>query len=141
MCNNSQAYKDDLAQVNRHLENFMNNQDFSDCMPPRKLNWSVLRSDKNLSEPQEAHTHLVSEYSYRLETKVFHFSCIFGIEQHILVNLRMSHPDYPFHIHALIKRGDCLFIRNEIPQRGCENMSSVEHHRLHCHTEPNFLVG
>jgi hypothetical protein len=39
-------------------------------------------------------------------------------------------------MRILIKRGDCFFIRNAIPHRGCENMSDLDHYCLQCHIEP-----
>jgi hypothetical protein len=40
-------------------------------------------------------------------------------------------------MRVLIKRGDCFFIRNDIPHRGCENMSDFNHYRPQCHIEPD----
>lgn len=35
----------------------------------------------------------------------------------------------------LIQRGDVLFIRGDIPHRGCENHASHTHYRLHAYVE------
>ena len=32
---------------------------------------------------------------------------------------------------VLIERGDVLFVRNDIPHRGCENLSDYTNHRIH----------
>ena len=55
--------------------------------------------------------------------------------------MRISSLNLPFPIRVLIKRGDCLIIRNDIPHHMCENMSDFEHHHLHCNIEPDSLVG
>ena len=64
VCDNKDAYMGDLDQTNQILEDFMDRSDFLDYMSPCELNWSVIHSNANLSEPQEAHTHLVPEYNY-----------------------------------------------------------------------------
>ena len=32
--------------------------------------------------------------------------------------------------HVLIERGDVLFVRNDIPHSGCENLSDYSNHRI-----------
>ena len=81
MCDTALAYKDDLGLVYKHLEEFLDDQDFPDDMKTLLMNWSILRSDANLSEPQEALTHLVPEYIYGQDSEFFHFSCIVGINR------------------------------------------------------------
>ena len=139
VCDNKEAYKDDLVGTSKLLKEYMGRAEFPDCISSLNMNWSILRSDANISEPQEAQTHLVPEYSYGNDCKVFHFSCIVGIEQHTFVDLQISN-HFHFVVHILLLRGDVLFIRNDIPHRRCENMSDFDHHRLHCHIEPQSLV-
>ena len=103
MCQSELAYEDDLATVNNVLIEFLDEQNFPDEMTPLKLDWSILHSYANLSEPQEAHTHLVPEYSYGCNSKVFHFSCIIRIKQHTFVDLRIPSLNLPFPVRVLIK--------------------------------------
>jgi hypothetical protein len=52
------------------------------------------------------------------------------------LDVRLGEIDANLPMRVLIKQGDCLFIRNDIPHRGCENMSDFDHYRLQCHIEP-----
>ena len=63
------------------------------------------------------------------------------MEEDTFVDLRLEYSHLHFPVRVLIKQGDCLFIRNDILHRGCENMSDFDHHRLHCHIEPESLAG
>ena len=39
----------------------------------------------------------------------------------------------------MIENGYILFVRNDIPHCGCENLTDYEHHRIHCFCDPTNI--
>ena len=88
---------------------------------------------------QHAHIDSTNAYSYGRNTR-FQFSIMIGIEQSSFLDVFMHGEKGPH--HGTYNRGDILFVRNDIPHRGCENIGDYNHHRIHVLTIPrNLPVG
>ena len=101
---------------------------------PLNNTYSVSRSDAYLKEHQSTHCDAIGAYNYE-QTNKFDFSCIFGIEKYSFLDLKPLKDESV--LRVLIKRGDILFIRNDVPHRGTESLSGITHHRAHVNCEPN----
>ena len=99
-----QSYMGDIDMVDEIIEGEMAVTPFPDEMLPLSRHWSILRSGANLAVPQQAHTHLVPEYSYNKDTKVFHFSCIVGMMEDTFVDVMLDGPMFDTPMRVLIKQ-------------------------------------
>ena len=76
-------------------------------------------------------------FHIRLELKKNHFSAVFGIEKESYLDVVPRGKSQPQRV--LIERGNVLFVRNDIPHRGCENLSDYTNHRIHILIAPANL--
>ena len=109
------------------VELFTENK-FPHAMFDFSLNYSLLKSDPNLDCAQQTHCDQASPFSYGTD-KLFTFSAIMGIEKESYLDVCTKGKIEPQRV--LIERGDVLFVRNDIPHRGCENLTDYTNHRIH----------
>ena len=121
--------------LNPHLLSFSlkkiphNMYDFS-------FSYSLLKSDTNLDCAQQAHCDQASPNSFGTDN-FFTFSAIVGIEKESFFDVVARGKVEPQHV--LIERGDVLFVRNDIPHRGCEKLSDYTNHRIHILIVPDNM--
>ena len=122
--------------LEQSLIDILHTNNFPKDQYPFDLNFSVFKSEPNLSIAQHAHTDSAFAYSYGKNTR-FQFSIMIGIEQSSFLDVFIQRENGPHRV--CYNRGDILFVRNDIPHRGCENLGDYEHHRIHVITIPRNL--
>ena len=110
--------------------------DFSKNYFPFTTNYSVLKSDPNLSITQTTHCDQAAPYSFSRRAK-FNFSAIVGIKNQGFLDIKYTNQESVEHV--LIEKGGIIFVRNGIPHRGCKNLTDYEHHQIHCFYDPACL--
>ena len=100
---------------------------------PYEMHFQVLKSDPKLMLAQHAHSDSAVAFSLA-KTKTFPFSMMIGIEECSFLDVYIDGETGPHRV--VYNRGDVIFVRNDIPHRGCENMGDYEHHRIHVLTVP-----
>ena len=98
--------------------------------------YSLLNYDANLTIIQTFHCDQAAPYSYKRANKSS-FSSIVGVENNSFLDIKpyTHHPPQ----YVLIERGDVLFVKNDIPRRGCENFIDYKHHRVHYFCDPKNI--
>ena len=99
--------------------------------------FQVMKSDPNLMIAQHAHSDSAQAYSYGKSTR-FQFSMLIGIEESSFLDVFIRGEKGPHRV--VYNRGDVIFVRNDIPHRGCENIGDYEHHRVHVLTVPRNVT-
>ena len=92
-----------------------------------------MKSDTKLMIAQHAHSDSANVYTYG-KSKTFLFSMLIGIEESSFLDVFIQGEKGPYRV--VYNRGDVIFVRNDIPHRGCEIMGDCEHHRIHVLTVP-----
>ena len=100
---------------------------------PYEMIFHVLKSDPKLMVAQHAHSDSARAFSYG-KSKIFQFSILIGIEESSYLDVFIQGENGPHRV--VYNRGDVIFVRNDIPHRGCENIGDYEHHRVHVLTVP-----
>ena len=98
-----------------------------------EMHFQVMKSDPKLMIAQHPHCDSANSYTYG-KSKTFLFSMLIGIEESSFLDVSIQGEKGPHRV--VYNRGDVIFIRNDIPHRGCENIGDYEHHRVHVFTVP-----
>ena len=106
-------------------------------MKPFQLKYSILKSSPSLAHPQSVHCDTDDAYSLRGDT-VFPFSVLIGLEEYSFLDIKLESHDKAGRV--LINRGEALFVRGDIPHRGCENMATHTHYRIHAYVQKKKTV-
>ena len=126
-----------LLQEWNNLENsliaLLGDHKFPKDQYPYEMHFQVLKSDPKLMLAQHAHSDSAVAFSLA-KTKTFPFSMMIGIEECSFLDVYIDGETGPHRV--VYNRGDVIFVRNDIPHRGCENMGDYEHHRIHVLTVP-----
>ena len=88
----------------------------------------LLKSDPNLDCTQQAHCDQASPYTFGKELP-FTFSEIISMKKESFLNIIARSKGQPQHI--LIRIGNFLFVRNDIPHHGCENINNHTNYCIH----------
>ena len=118
----------DWNHMEASLVALFNDSKFPHNMYDFTFSYSLLRSDANLDCAQQAHCDQDLPYS-KGSDRFFTFSAIIGIEKESYLDVMHRGKSQPQRV--LIERGDVLFVRNDIPHRGCENLTDYPNHRIH----------
>ena len=118
------------------LNQVLADDDFGKKYFPFVTNYSMIISNPNLTISQTAHCDQSDHYSYK-RGNTFNFSAIVGIKKNNFLDIKYLNQESVERV--LIERGNNLFVRNDIPHRGCENLTDYEHHRIHCFCDPASL--
>ena len=127
-------FLNECINLDDRLINLITNNDFQhgENHACGEMKYSVIKSDGDLAIPQDPHCDIDQPYSYQTKNS-FPFVVVIGIEQYSFMDIEFNQRGIIARI--LIQRGDVLFIRGDIPHRGCENHASHTHYRLHAYVE------
>ena len=102
---------------------------------PMTFQYSVLKSDGNLKQPQAVHCDTEFDYSFDGKKK-FNFSVMIGFEEYSYLDIKTEYDEQP--VRICLQRGDVFLFRGDIPHRGTENHCSQDHFRIHVYVDPKY---
>ena len=105
---------------------------------PSKIKFSILKNDRGLTTPQDVHCDSMQAWGYDKSDK-FNISVLIGFEKHSFLDVMSKDGSPPYRF--CIERGDMLFLRGDIPHRGCETTCDHDHYRIHAYLDPSYKAS